>query len=204
MRSCIYGFEYEDGFIAAWNSLLDKHNLHQNKWMQDYYKKKEKWALVYGRNTFSAGATTTQLSESFNGRLRLYMKSTYNVLEFFSHFERLIADMHYKEIESNYEMSQKMTSLNMDIMLLKTARDIYTPVIFSQVCGEYEKSCNLLLSSCSRNLQLYEYEVFFLGTRGYIKLPLTMKIKMLSVAVDFFNSSESFVVMLFEYLIIKI
>ena len=69
--------------------------------MQDLYKKKEKWALVYGRNTFSAGATTTQLSESFNGHSRLYMKSTYNVLEFFTHFERLINDMRYKEIESN-------------------------------------------------------------------------------------------------------
>ncbi|WJX95405.1 hypothetical protein P8452_76729 [Trifolium repens] len=161
LRSCIYDFEYEDDFLTAWNSLLDKHNLHQNKWMQDLLKKKEKWALVYGRNTFSAGATTTQLSESFNGRLRLYMKSTYNVLEFFRHFERLIEDMRYKEIESNYEMSQKMPSLNMNIMLLKTARDVYTPTIFSLVRGEYEKSCNLLLKSCTQNLQLYEYEVSF-------------------------------------------
>ncbi|KAK2388554.1 protein FAR1-RELATED SEQUENCE [Trifolium repens] len=163
LRSCIYDFEYEDDFLTAWNSLLDKHNLHQNKWMQDFYKKKENWALVYGRNTFSAGATTTQLSESFNGRLRLYMKSTYNVLEFFRHFERLIEDMHYKEIESNYEMSQKMPSLNMNIMLLKTARDVYTPTIFSLVRGEYEKSCNLLLKNCTKNLQLYEYEVSFFG-----------------------------------------
>ncbi|KAK2429529.1 protein FAR1-RELATED SEQUENCE [Trifolium repens] len=163
LRSCIYDFEYEDDFLTAWNSLLDKHNLHQNKWMQDFYKKKEKWALVYGRNTFSAGATSTQLSESFNGRLRLYMKSTYNVLEFFRHFERLIEDMRYKEIESNYEMSQKMPSLNMNIMLLKTARDVYTPTIFSLVRGEYEKSCNLLLNNCTKNLQLYEYEVSFFG-----------------------------------------
>jgi zinc finger SWIM domain-containing protein 3 len=161
LRSCIYDFEYEDDFLAAWNSLLEKHDLHQNKWMQDLYKEKEKWALVYGRNTFSAGATTTQLSESFNGRLRLYMKSTYNVLEFFTHLERLINDMRYKEIESKYEMSQKMPALNMDIMLLKTARDIYTPVIFSLVRGEYEKSCNLLLNNCSKNLQLYEYVVSF-------------------------------------------
>jgi len=42
LRSCIYDFEYENDFLAAWNSLLEKHNLHQNKWMQDLYKKKEK------------------------------------------------------------------------------------------------------------------------------------------------------------------
>ncbi|XP_057440588.1 protein FAR1-RELATED SEQUENCE 5-like [Lotus japonicus] len=121
------------------------------------------WALVYGRHTFSAGATTTQLSESFNGRLRLYMKSTFNVLEFFRNFERLLEDMRYKEIESNYEMSQKMPSLNMNILLLKNARDVFTPAIFSLVRAEYEKSCNLVLKVCNQFLDVYEYEVCLFG-----------------------------------------
>ena len=163
LQSCIYGFEYEDDFLNAWESLLDKHNLRQNKWMQDFFNKKEKWASVYGRHTFSAGATTTQLSESFNGRLRLYMKPTFNVLEFFRNFERLLDDMRYKEVESKYEMSQKMPSLNMNIMLLRNTRDVYTPTIFSLVRGEYEKSCNLVLVICTQNLVLYEYDVCLFG-----------------------------------------
>lgn len=73
------------------------------------------------------------------------MKPTFNVLEFFRNFERLLDDMRYKEVESKYEMSQKMPSLNMNIMLLRNARDVYTPTIFSLVRGEYEKSCNLVL-----------------------------------------------------------
>lgn len=125
-------------------------------------RRKGKWASIYGRHTFSAGATTTQLSESFNGRLRLYKKSTFNVLELFRNFDRLLEDMRYKEIESNYDMTQKMPSLKMNIMLLKNARDIYTPAIFSLVHKEYEKSCNLLLNSCTQNLLVYEYEVYFL------------------------------------------
>ncbi|XP_058733567.1 protein FAR1-RELATED SEQUENCE 5-like [Vicia villosa] len=93
LRSCIYECQYENDFINAWESLLERHNLHQNKWMQDFFKKKEKWALVYGRHSFSAGATTTQLSESFNGHFRLYMKPTFNILEFFRNFDRLLEDM---------------------------------------------------------------------------------------------------------------
>ncbi|KAF1877862.1 hypothetical protein Lal_00038171 [Lupinus albus] len=87
LRSCIYDFEYEEDFIKSWQSLLEKNNLLQNKWMGDLFKLKEKWALVYGRDTFSAGAMTIQLSESFNGRFRLYMKSTFNVLKIFRNFE---------------------------------------------------------------------------------------------------------------------
>jgi zinc finger SWIM domain-containing protein 3 len=72
--------------------------------------------------------------------------------------------MRYKEIESNYELiSQKMPSNYINIMLLKTARDVYTPTIFSLVRGEYEKSNNLLLKNCTKNLQLYGYEVSFFG-----------------------------------------
>ncbi|KAE9607264.1 putative Zinc finger, SWIM-type, FHY3/FAR1 family [Lupinus albus] len=47
----------------------------------------------------------------------------------------------------------------MDIMLLKNARDVYTPVIFNLVYREYEKSCNLIFKGYSQNLQLIEYEV---------------------------------------------
>lgn len=85
------------------------------------------------------------------------MRSTFNVLGFFRNFETLLEDMRYKEIASNYEMSQKMPSLNMNIMLLKNARDTDTPAVFSLVREEYEKSCNLVIKDSTHNLQLYEY-----------------------------------------------
>lgn len=91
------------------------------------------------------------------------MKPTFNVLEFFINFERLLDDMRYKEVESNYEMSQKMPPLNMNIMLLRNARDVYTLTIFSLVRGEYEKSCNLVLVIRTQNLVLYEYDVCLFG-----------------------------------------
>ncbi|XP_058757584.1 protein FAR1-RELATED SEQUENCE 9-like [Vicia villosa] len=71
--------------------------------------------------------------------------------------------MRYKEIESNYEMSQKTPPLSMNIMLLKNARDVYTPTIFRLVCGEYEKPCNLVVNKCTQKLHLYEYEVSLFG-----------------------------------------
>lgn len=131
------------------------------------------------------------------------MKSTFNVLEFFRNFERLLEDMRYKEIESNYEMSQKMPSLTMDIMLLKNTRDVYKPLIFNLVREEYEKSCNLVFTGCTQNLQLVEYEVCFFGdTKQHKVIFLTLKIKVWCVVVYFSSLLVSFAVMLFEYLII--
>ncbi|KAF7812612.1 protein FAR1-RELATED SEQUENCE 5-like [Senna tora] len=162
LRRCIYDYEYEDDFLNAWESILDKHDLRQNKWMQDLFRKKN-GASVYGRYTFSAGATSTQLSERFNGQLRGYMKSTFNVFDFFKNFERLLEDMRYKEIEAKYDMSQKKPPLSLDILLLKTARDIYTPPIYHQVLEEYEKSCNMILKEYNQVSTFFEYKVFLIG-----------------------------------------
>jgi len=41
LRSCIYDFEYEDDFLAAWNSLLEKHNLRQNNGCKISIRKKK-------------------------------------------------------------------------------------------------------------------------------------------------------------------
>lgn len=39
IQNCIYGFEYENDYLNDWNSLLKKYEFHQNKWMQDFFKK---------------------------------------------------------------------------------------------------------------------------------------------------------------------
>ena len=72
------------------------------------------------------------------------MSPTLNVLGFFKSFERLVDDMRYKELEENYEMSQSLPPLNLNILLLNKARKIYTSAIFLRVKKEYEKSCNIL------------------------------------------------------------
>jgi zinc finger SWIM domain-containing protein 3 len=52
LQSCIYGFEYEDDFLNAWESLLNKHNLRQNKWMQDFFKKRKNGLRYMGDTLF--------------------------------------------------------------------------------------------------------------------------------------------------------
>ncbi|KAF7839313.1 protein FAR1-RELATED SEQUENCE 5-like isoform X2 [Senna tora] len=106
LRRCIYDYEYEEDFLNAWESILDKHDLFQNK---------------------------------------------------------LLDDMRYKEIEAKYDMSQKMPPLTLDILLLKSARDIYTPTIYHQVLEEYEKSCNMIFKECNQVSTLFEYKVCLMG-----------------------------------------
>ena len=58
--SCIYDYEEEDEFLLAWQEMLEKYGLQTNEWMERLFKIREKWALVYGRQTFCADLMTTQ------------------------------------------------------------------------------------------------------------------------------------------------
>ena len=104
--------------------------------------------MVYGRNHFCINITTTQLSESFNSRLRHYLKSTNNVLEFFSHFERLLEDLRHNELDSNYDMRHRLSVLRVEVLLLKNSRDVYTPKIFNFFQEEYKKSLDMVVNTC--------------------------------------------------------
>ncbi|XP_075663145.1 protein FAR-RED IMPAIRED RESPONSE 1-like [Castanea sativa] len=41
--ACIYEYDGEDEFPTAWNEMLDKYDVHENKWLIDLFKLKEKW-----------------------------------------------------------------------------------------------------------------------------------------------------------------
>ena len=119
--------------------------------------------MVYGRNHFCANIMTTQLSESFNSCLRHYLKSTNNVLEIFSHFERLLENLRHNELDSNYDMSQHLPVLRVEVLLLKDSRDVYTRKIFNFFQEEYKKSLDMVVNTCYDISPLFEYKVCMYG-----------------------------------------
>ncbi|XP_050291950.1 protein FAR1-RELATED SEQUENCE 5-like [Quercus robur] len=86
--ACIYEYDGEGEFLTAWNKMLDKYDVRENKWLIDLFKLKEKWAQAYVKRTFTARIKITQLSESFNANLKDCLRTNLNIVEFFTHFER--------------------------------------------------------------------------------------------------------------------
>ncbi|KAF1884192.1 hypothetical protein Lal_00035259, partial [Lupinus albus] len=88
----------------------------------------------------SLGMRTTQLSESFNVALKNHLKSDLHLVQFFTHFERVVNGKKNNESEVEYESINKLTRLKMvkAAMLVQTSK-IYTPIIFEEFQEEYEE-----------------------------------------------------------------
>ncbi|XP_007031717.2 PREDICTED: protein FAR1-RELATED SEQUENCE 7 [Theobroma cacao] len=158
LSSCFFNHEEEEDFIAAWNIMLDVHGLWENDWLNKIFETREQWAIAYKRHIFCADINSVQLHESFIVNLKKYLKPESDVLSFFKHLGKVVNDWHYKELEANYDMSQNMPRLMGDVILLKHARDAYTPRIFELFQQEYEMCLNIVINQCIESETAFEYK----------------------------------------------
>ncbi|KAJ1380295.1 FAR1 DNA-binding domain [Sesbania bispinosa] len=112
-EACIDLHEEEGEFLTAWNDLLVDHSVSDDSWLHTIFRVKEKWAWAYVRKTFTAGMRSTQLSESFNADLKNHLKSDLNLVQFFTHMERVVNGKRYNESEADYESRHKLPRLKM-------------------------------------------------------------------------------------------
>ncbi|KAG4397925.1 hypothetical protein GLYMA_10G238500v4 [Glycine max] len=168
LRRSIYDPKDEEEFTHAWEAMLEKYNLQQNEWLRWIYREREKWAVVFGQNTFFVDIKGFHLGEILSKKFRNYLNPDLDVLQFFKHFERVVDEQRYKEIEASEEMSRCLPRLMGNVVLLKHASDIYTPRTFEVFQRAYEKSLNVLVNQHSRNGSLFEYKANTFGhTRQY-------------------------------------
>jgi zinc finger SWIM domain-containing protein 3 len=132
--------EEESEFLSAWDGLLVEHNVPDDSWLHTIFRVKEKWAWAYVRKTFTAGMRSTQLSKSFNAYLKNHLKSDLNLVQFFTHFERVVNGKRSNESQTDYESTHKLPRLKMKkAPMLVQAGNIYTPKLFEEFQEEYEE-----------------------------------------------------------------
>ncbi|KAH7841205.1 hypothetical protein Vadar_027003 [Vaccinium darrowii] len=163
LRSCVFDHEDEEDFICAWDAMIEKFSLQKNEWLRWMFREKEKWAPVYGQNTFFIDVEKTHLGEILSNNLSNYLNPDLDVLQFFMHFESMVNEQRYKEFEADYQMSRCTPRLMANVVLLKHASSLYTPRAFQVFQREYEKCLNVVVNMCSENGSLFDYKANTFG-----------------------------------------
>jgi zinc finger SWIM domain-containing protein 3 len=130
---------------------------------------KEKWAQAYVKRTFTAGMRSTQLSERFNCDLKDCLQTDLNILEFFTHFERVVKQKRDKELEAEYNSRQKLPRLNLkSSLMLNQVAKVYTPKTFELFQNEVKEVPPLSIIDYNTSQVTHTYVVgLFNGHRTY-------------------------------------
>ncbi|KAF8392820.1 hypothetical protein HHK36_021057 [Tetracentron sinense] len=75
----------------------------ENEWLTNLYEIRQKWVPVYLKDTFYAGMSTTQRSESMNAFFDKYVNSQTYLKEFVDKYEMALKDKYEKEMKADFE-----------------------------------------------------------------------------------------------------
>ncbi|GAA0154577.1 hypothetical protein LIER_37917 [Lithospermum erythrorhizon] len=79
----------------------------ENSWLCFIYGFRKQWSSVKDvvtKDQFTAGKTTTQLSEELNAFARHYRDSSMDVLELMRQFHSMVVDLRFNEKSRDYYM----------------------------------------------------------------------------------------------------
>ncbi|KAL4385753.1 hypothetical protein GQ457_15G014850 [Hibiscus cannabinus] len=128
--SCIHNTLTPDEFEDSWMRVIQTYNLQGNSWLEKIYSIREKWVPAFLRNTFCAGMSTTQRSESLNKFFKDYVNANTSVSKFVLKFEEALNDRYNKEREKNFKTINSKPILKTLYPMEAEASCIYTRKLF--------------------------------------------------------------------------
>ncbi|KAK9911827.1 hypothetical protein M0R45_035715 [Rubus argutus] len=90
---CIYSSWSVDEWEVAWQTMVDKYDLADNPWIQQMYRKRERWAETYFSGHFFGGMTSTQRCEGMNKNLKAGIGTYSKIYEILPRIERTLKRM---------------------------------------------------------------------------------------------------------------
>ncbi|KXG40043.1 protein FAR1-RELATED SEQUENCE 5 isoform X2 [Sorghum bicolor] len=170
LSKCVYEYEEEEDFLLGWSTMLEKYDLRNNEWLRKLFQDRDKWAPVYNRHVFTADIKNSLQSESISSVLKKYLSPQFNLCSFFKHFEKVLDEHRYSELQADFHASQSFPRIPPSKML-RQAASMYTPVVFEIFRREFEMSVDSVIYSCGEAGTASDYRVAVTDKPGehYVK-----------------------------------
>ncbi|CAL5375920.1 unnamed protein product [Camellia sinensis] len=86
-------------------------------------------------------------------------KGMKSVLSTFMHFDRVLSEKRYKELQAEYTLCQKLPRVNIKVKIMEQAADVYTNKIFEEFQDEYVKSLEVNIEEIENDGESTVYTV---------------------------------------------
>ncbi|GJN34648.1 hypothetical protein PR202_gb23330 [Eleusine coracana subsp. coracana] len=103
LGNVVYNSLTIEEFESAWKNMLDQYNLHDNEWLQELYTNRQRWVPAYVKDSFWAGMSTTQRSESMNSFFDGFVNSKTTLRQFVRQYENALQDKVEKENIADFQ-----------------------------------------------------------------------------------------------------
>jgi hypothetical protein len=106
IKTLLHGIVYDSlsksDFIENWGKMIEYYGLQDNEWLKGLFDERDHWVPVYVRDTFWAGMSTTQRSESMNSFFDGYVNSKTTLKQFVEQYDNALKDKIEKENNADF------------------------------------------------------------------------------------------------------
>ncbi|XP_020110765.1 protein FAR1-RELATED SEQUENCE 5-like isoform X2 [Ananas comosus] len=171
---CMQGCDSEMEFEDTWGAMLHEYNLHDNLWLNNLYRFKERWCTALNKDFFDAGIRSSNRSESTNDVFNEIADKSTTPARFVLAFEKLVKDWRKNELEEDFRCTQTVPARTVKHSeMLKHAANIYTRKFYRLFESDFLDGCGATsFQEIPLGGTLYRFELIMQGrgSRVYIVL----------------------------------
>ncbi|XP_044505676.1 protein FAR-RED IMPAIRED RESPONSE 1-like isoform X2 [Mangifera indica] len=132
LQNVVYDSLTQEEFEERWNRFIDKHNLHNDAWLLGLYNERRRWVPTFVKDTFWAGMSVTQRSESIHAFFDGYINAKTTLKQFVEQYENVLHDKVEKEREADFKSFKSWIPCISTYAIEKQFQDAYTTTKFKE------------------------------------------------------------------------
>ncbi|XP_077233631.1 protein FAR-RED IMPAIRED RESPONSE 1-like isoform X2 [Tasmannia lanceolata] len=130
---CVYDSMTVDDFERRWRKLIENFDLTTDEWLQILYEDRQQWVLPYLKDTFFAGMSVSQRSDSVSSFFDAYVSSKTTLKEFLlEKYDIPLQKRREKEAQADFETLQSKPPLKTPSPFEAQLASVYTKGIFKK------------------------------------------------------------------------
>ncbi|KAJ7967551.1 Protein FAR-RED IMPAIRED RESPONSE 1 [Quillaja saponaria] len=129
---CIFKSWTDEQFDMRWWKMVTRFELQDDEWFQSLYADRKKWVLTYMGDTFLAGISTAQRSESVNSFFDKYIHKKITLKEFVKQYGAILQNRYEEEAIADFDTLHKQPALKSPSPWEKQMSTVYTHAIFKK------------------------------------------------------------------------
>ncbi|KDP30425.1 hypothetical protein JCGZ_16664 [Jatropha curcas] len=131
-HKCIFKSWTDEEFDMRWWTMVTQFELHDDEWIQSLYDDRKKWVPTYMGDTFLAGISATQRSESMNSFFDKYIHRKITLKEFMKQYGLILQNRYEEEAIADFDTSHKQPAIKSPSPWEKQMSMVYTHAIFKK------------------------------------------------------------------------
>ncbi|KAL5701415.1 hypothetical protein ACHQM5_026753 [Ranunculus cassubicifolius] len=167
-HKCIYDSLTVEEFEERWKCLIETYGLIEHTWLQPLYECRTQWIPVFLKDTFFAGMSTSQRSESINSFFDGYFDRKTFLQEFVKQYHLALQKRYNDEEKADHDNARQSPHLKTGSPYEAQMACLYTSKLFKKFQDEVLliPSCHGLNTQFEGNLHTHVVREFFLKLSG--------------------------------------